>query len=38
MGGLLTTISDRALSPKLWPAFNGGMQAEIRRELDLLAG
>jgi hypothetical protein len=38
MGGLLTTISDRALSPKLWPAFSGGMQAEIRRELDLLAG
>jgi len=38
MGGLLTDISDRALSPKLWPAFNGGMQAEIRRELDLLAG
>ena len=38
MGGLLADISDRALSPKLWPTFNGGMQAEIRRELDLLAG
>jgi hypothetical protein len=38
MGGLLADISERALSPKLWHAFNGGMQAEIRRELDLLAG
>jgi hypothetical protein len=38
MGGLLADISERALSPKLWHAVNGGMQAEIRRELDLLAG
>jgi hypothetical protein len=38
MGGLLTTISDRALSPKLWHTLSGGIQAELRRELDLLAG
>ena len=38
MGGLLSTISDRALSPELWHTLGGGMQAELRRELDLLAG
>ncbi|HSU34598.1 MAG TPA: DUF4192 domain-containing protein [Propionibacteriaceae bacterium] len=38
MGGLLSSISDRALSPKLWSALNGGLQAELRRELDVLAG
>ena len=38
MGGLLATISDRALSPELWHTLSGGMQDELRRELDLLAG
>ena len=38
MGGLLSTISNRALSPELWHTLGGGMQAELRRELDLLAG
>ncbi len=38
MGGLLSTISKRALSPELWHTLGGGMQAELRRELDLLAG
>jgi hypothetical protein len=38
MGRLLSSISDRALSPELWQSLGSGIRAELQRDLDLLAG
>ena len=38
MGQLLAEISDRAVSPSLWRTMGGRVQAELKRELDGLAG
>jgi len=38
MGRLLSSISDRALSPELWQSLGRDIRAELQRDLDLLAG
>ena len=38
MGQLLAEISDRAVSPRLWRTMGGRVQAQLKRELDELAG
>ena len=38
MGQLLAEISDRAVSPRLWRTMGGRVQAQLKRELDGLAG
>jgi hypothetical protein len=38
MGRLLAGISEKALPPSLWQEMGGEVQAELRAELEMLAG
>ena len=38
MGSLLSTLSDRAVSPRLWQGMAGPMRETVHDEVDRLAG